>query len=50
MFYATGLPGWMRASAAATPEQELSVLKAQAEGLKNQLDAINQRLAALEQK
>ena len=50
MFYATGLPGWMRASAAPTPEQELAMLKAQAEGLKNQLDAINQRMAAMEQK
>jgi hypothetical protein len=49
MFYATGLPGWMRTSAAPMPEQELTMLKARAEDLKNQLDAINQRLAALEQ-
>jgi len=50
MFYATGLPGWMRTSVAPMPEQELAMLKAQAEGLKNQLDAINQRMAAMEQK
>jgi hypothetical protein len=50
MFYATGLPGWMRTSAALMPEQELAMLKAQAESLKNQLDAINRRMAAMEQK
>lgn len=32
-----------------TPEQETEFLKAQAEGLKEQLDAISQRIAALEQ-
>ena len=50
MFYATGLPGWMRFGTAPAPEQELAALKAQAESLKNQLDAINQRMAAMEQK
>jgi hypothetical protein len=50
MFYATGQPSWMRSGAAPLPEQELAVLKAQAEGLKNQLDAINRRIEAMEQK
>jgi hypothetical protein len=50
MFYATGLPGWMRFGTAPAPEQELAALKAQAESLKNQLDAINQRMEAMEQK
>ena len=50
MFYATGLPGWMRFGTASAPEQELAALKAQAESLKNQLDAINRRVEAMEQK
>jgi hypothetical protein len=50
MFYATGLPGWMRFGTAPAPEQELAALKAQAESLKNQLDAINRRVEAMEQK
>ena len=36
-------------AASPTPEQEAEFLKAQAEGLKEQLDAISQRIAELEQ-
>jgi hypothetical protein len=50
MFYATGLPGWMRFGTPPAPEQELAALKAEAEGLKNQLDMINKWIEALEQK
>jgi len=39
-FYATGVPGW----AALTLEQEAADLKAQAERLKGQLDAIQKRI------
>lgn len=52
-FYATGLPGWARAGYGFAPpsrEQELIWLKDEAEWLKNQLDAINQRITELEQK
>ncbi len=49
MFYATGLPGWMR-FAPPTPQQETDALKAQAEALKQELDAINKRIADLEGK
>lgn len=64
-YYATGLPGWARWGyapawgappvagygpyGAPTPEQEAEFLKAQAEGLKQELDAISQRIAELEQ-
>ena len=62
-YYATGMPrygyapAWGAPPAAAygpyavppTPEQETEFLKAQAEGLKEQLDAISQRIAELEQ-
>ncbi|MDD5466997.1 MAG: DUF5320 domain-containing protein [Anaerolineales bacterium] len=52
-FHATGLPAWTRmaASPAYAPpsgEQELAFLKEEAKGLKNQLDAVNQRIAELE--
>jgi len=57
-FYATGLPAWARFGyppawgygpyAPPTPEQEAENLKAQAEWLKDQLDAINQRIEKLE--
>ena len=58
-YYATGLPGWARFdyappgwygpyAAPPIPEQEAESLKAQAEWLKEQLDAINQRIAGLE--
>lgn len=39
-FYATGVPGW----AAVSPEQETADLKAQADYLKAELDAIQKRL------
>jgi hypothetical protein len=59
-YYATGLPGWARYgyapawvygpyAAPPTPEQETEFLKTQAEWLKEQLDAISQRIAELEQ-
>jgi hypothetical protein len=56
-FYATGLPAWARFGyppawgygpyAPPTPEQEAEGLKTQAEWLKDQLDAINQRIEEL---
>ncbi|HEY63579.1 MAG TPA: DUF5320 domain-containing protein [Caldilineae bacterium] len=63
MYYATGLPGWARAGyapawgvppaygmapGAPAPEQEVEFLRAQAEQLKAQLDAIAQRIEELE--
>lgn len=42
-FYATGIPGW----APPTPEQETADLKAQAEWMKTQLDAIQKRIEEL---
>lgn len=39
-YYATGIPGWV----APTPEQETADLKAQADLLKSQMDAIQRRL------
>jgi hypothetical protein len=67
MYYATGLPGWVRYGyapawgapppaaygpygAPPTPEQETEFLKSQAEMLKEELDAISQRIAELEKK
>ncbi len=51
MFYATGLPGWMRFGyTPPTPQQETDALKAQAESLKQELDAINKRITDLEGK
>jgi hypothetical protein len=56
-YYATGLPGWARFGYAPawgapaqplTREQEAEFLKAQAEGLQQELDAISQRIAELE--
>jgi hypothetical protein len=52
-FHATGLPRWARfgpapAWAPPTREQEAEALKAQAEWLTGELDAINQRLDELE--
>lgn len=43
-FYATGQPRW----APHTPEQETEALKAQAEWLRGELDAIDHRLGKLE--
>lgn len=52
MFYATGLPGWMRSAmpyaATPAPEQELAVLKQQAEFLGNALDSIRKRVQDIE--
>jgi hypothetical protein len=42
-FYATGVPGWVP----PTPEQETADLKAQVDGLKEQLNAIQQRIEEL---
>jgi len=42
-FYATRIPGWVT----PTPEQEATDLKAQAEWLKGQLDAIQKRIGEL---
>ncbi|MBN2550664.1 MAG: DUF5320 domain-containing protein [Anaerolineales bacterium] len=42
-FYATGIPGW----AAPTSEQEAANLKAQADLLQSQLDAIQKRIEEL---
>jgi hypothetical protein len=58
-FYATGLPGWARFGGApawgygpyaepVTREQEVESLKAQAEWLKRELDAVNRCLEELE--
>jgi len=45
-FYATGVPGWVT----STPEQETADLKAQADWLKGQLDAIQKRIEELTSK
>jgi len=45
-FYATGIPGWVP----PTPEQEAADLKAQADLLKTQLDAIQKRIEELKAK
>jgi hypothetical protein len=59
-FYATGLPGWMRAQRGMqafgglvrtlSKEDELSALKSQAEYLKGELDAVQARVQDLESK
>ncbi len=63
-YYATGLPRWARYAPAwgppsaaygpyaapPTPEQEAGFLKAQAQALQQELDAISQRIAELESK
>ncbi len=53
MFWATGLPGWMRyggwmAPFAPAPEVEKSVLADQAKALQTRLEEIRSRLAELE--
>lgn len=54
-FWATGLPGWLRFGQAAapnmpdSPETEKQALMNQAECLGSELDAIKQRLTALEE-
>jgi hypothetical protein len=57
-YYATGLPRWARFGGAPawqdgppappTKEQEVADLKAQAQWLKEQFEAVNERVAALE--
>lgn len=52
-FYATGLPGWARMGAMPTytppsNEQQISVLKEQANLLQSQLETINKRISELE--
>jgi len=59
-FYATGLPGWMRAQKgmrafggfdrSLSKEDELSALKSQAEYLKGELDMVQARVQDLEGK
>lgn len=49
-YYATGSPAWMRFGAPPTPQQETDALKAQADWLKQQLDAINKRIEELQAK
>jgi len=39
-YYATGVPGWV----SPTPEQEVADLKAQADWLRGQLEAIQKRI------
>lgn len=56
MYYATGLPGWMRYGYGAAPgtgwnpgpEEEKQYLKQQAEGLQAELEEIRKRLDQLE--
>jgi hypothetical protein len=54
MFYATGLPGWMRFGPYSAPNQkpgpemEKEALKNQAEALQTELDLIKRRLAEIE--
>jgi len=62
MFYATGLPGWMRAGGYGAPygyptpyqrldpEMERQALQSQAEALQSELDFIRKRLAEIESK
>ena len=61
-YYATGLPGWMRAGAGypafgmwpfpyghePTPKEEMAILKEQAEILKKQLEDVQNRISTLE--
>lgn len=52
MFHATGLPGWARGAmpyaATPAPEQELAVLKQQAEYFDNALEDIRKRIQEIE--
>jgi hypothetical protein len=54
MFYATGLPGWMRFGGNATlsqpddPDMQKQVLEHQADVLRSELDLVMKRLSALE--
>jgi len=54
MFYATGVPGWMRfgnpptAFAKADPEREKQALKSQADYMQSELNSIRRQLEELE--
>jgi hypothetical protein len=54
MFYATGLPGWMRFGPYGAPYQNLDpatekqALKSQTEALQSELNLIKQRLEEIE--
>jgi hypothetical protein len=50
MFNATGLPGWMRfnGNAVTSQEDEIGLLKSQADFLKRSLDTVNKRLGEME--
>jgi predicted nucleic acid-binding Zn-ribbon protein len=56
MFFATGLPGWMRAGANAAPasdvvtEAKKQALRNQVATLQSELDLINKRLSETETK
>lgn len=56
MFYATGLPGWMRFGGSAVPYQEpdpeieRQALKNQADALQSELDFIKKRMGEIETK
>jgi hypothetical protein len=51
MFYATSMPGWQRFSyPPIVPQEGAESLKAQAEWLKNLLDAVEKRINDLEEK
>lgn len=53
-FYATGLPGWARFGATAMPQAQpdpglwKQALKAQAQALQSELEAINKRISEIE--
>lgn len=57
-FYATGLTGWQRAAGGVVPptafmptaEQQLAVLKSQAEAAENELGELRRRMAEIEAK
>jgi hypothetical protein len=54
MFFATGLPGWMRSGVCVAPyqkpdpEMEKQMLKNQAEILQSELDSIKKRLGEID--
>ena len=54
MYYATGQPGWVRGGFTPPPpptaEEEVNLLQNEASWLKEQLDAINQRIAQMGKK
>jgi hypothetical protein len=56
MFYATGLPGWLRGGGSLSSPQgsdpgvEKQALKRQAEALQSELDSVNKRLGEVDSK